>query len=649
MIDRQTVERIIETTKIEEVVSDFVSLKKSGSNLKGLCPFHKENTPSMMVSPVKGIFKCFGCGKGGNAVNFVMEHEGISYPEALKWLANKYKIEIKETAETPEEIEKKNIRESLFVANDYAQKYFTEQLFKSDEGISIGFSYLRERGIRDDIIKLFQLGYSQQKNNAFYEKAIANGFKRDILEKAGLIKIFDNKERDMFFSRIIFPIHNISGRIVGFTGRRLDEKQMPKYLNTNETDIFIKGRVLYGLHLAKKAINQKDLAILVEGNTDVISLYQSGIENVVAGSGTALTTDQILLIKRFTKNVLIIYDNDSAGINAAIKNTDLLLKEGLNVKILLLPEGQDPDSFAQSHHQEEIEKYFNDNQTDFISFKLNYLLKESKNDPVKKAGLINQIISSISCIPDSVTRAIYVKKCSESLKINESLLYNELNKSLRNNNTAPPYQKQSNFPQTSNVLPKIPLYVDDFFNETEEKEILHVLFNYGNKALIFEDPETKKEQTISVANFIISEMKTDELEFNNLFYRKAFELISQQLKEHNYIEIKNFMYNEDETVRELAADLITEKYELSKIFKRRGILTVTPEKMLEAYVPELLLAFKNKVVEKAIKDKQDKIKVLQENNLINENLEVLLNEISELIKIRGEISTILKRPVTRYM
>ncbi len=570
MIDHATIERIIETARIDEVISEYVHLKKSGSNLKGLCPFHQEKTPSFMVSPTKGIYKCFGCHKGGNVVNFVMEQEGVSYPEALRWIARKYNIEIAEAPETVEEIEKRNTRESLYIVTDFAAKYFSENLFSTDEGKSAGLAYLRQRGFRDDIIKLFQLGYANVGYDNFYNAALKAGYKTDILEKAFLVKKHENRYSDFFHSRVMFPIHNVSGRVVGFTGRVLGpaDTNAPKYLNTHETEIFFKGKVLFGLHLSKKEITRKNECILVEGNADVVMMYQSGFENVVAGSGTALTLEQVNLIKRFTKNVVLIYDGDSAGINAAVKNADTFLSEGFETRIIMLPKGEDPDSFTKDKPQQEVEEYFSKNKKDFISFKIDYYKSLAGNDPLKISSVITQVVHSISLIPDNIQRTVFIKECSKKLGIEEPVLYFELQKEIIKNKGLDSQTRAYYTPrptlQTSS--PRIPVYVQEIFSEPSEREILRLLVNYGNKEFFLTDEENAVP--VKIASFIINELKNDELDFKNLVYKKVFAILSDQLENHSYIDEKVLVNNEDVAISDLIADFLTNPDELSKIHKK---------------------------------------------------------------------------------
>ena len=397
MISRDTIQTIIETARVEEVVGDFVTLRKRGVNMIGLCPFHNEKTPSFTVSPVKGIYKCFGCGKAGNSVNFVMEHEHYTYPEALRFLAKKYSIEIEEEEQTPEQLQEINEKESLYAVTAFAQKFFTECLFNTEEGKSIGLTYFKDRGFREHIMEHFQLGYSPDAWEAFTNNAIQNGYSPDYLVKSGLTIEKDGKRFDRFSARVIFPIHNLSGRVIGFGGRILkSEEKKAKYINSPESDIYNKSQVLYGIYFAKNAIIKKDNCYLVEGYTDVISLFQAGFENVVASSGTSLTTDQIRLIKRYTPNITILYDGDEAGLKASFRGIDMILEQGMNVKIVMFPDGEDPDSFVRNHRSIEVEEFLGKEARDFIRFKTNILIKEAQDDPIKKAGLIKEIVQSIS-------------------------------------------------------------------------------------------------------------------------------------------------------------------------------------------------------------------------------------------------------------
>lgn len=432
MIDQATIDRILDAAQIVDVVSEFVTLRRRGVNYIGLCPFHNEKTPSFSVSPSKGLCKCFSCGKGGNVVHFIMEHEQLSYYEALKWLARKYNIEVKERELTEEEKQASNLRESLFVVNQFASEYFQNVLYNVEEGQRIGMTYLRSRGFRDDIIKKFQLGYSTDNRDALARTAIEKGYKPEFLEKTGLCyRKDDGTLRDRFLGRVIFPVHTLSGKVVAFGGRVLNaatKNVQMKYVNSPESEIYHKSRELYGIYFAKQAMVRQDRCFLVEGYTDVISMHQSGIENVVASSGTALTSDQIRLIHRFTNNITVLYDGDGAGIKASIRGIDMLLEEGMNVKVCLLPDGDDPDSFARKHNATEYQAYINDHEVDFIRFKTDLLIEEAGKDPIKKANLITSIVKSISVIPDSITRNVYIRECSEMLRMEERVLVNAVGK-----------------------------------------------------------------------------------------------------------------------------------------------------------------------------------------------------------------------------
>ena len=432
MIDQATIDRILDAAQIVDVVSEFVTLRRRGVNYIGLCPFHNEKTPSFSVSPSKGLCKCFSCGKGGNVVHFIMEHEQLSYYEALKWLARKYNIEVKERELTEEEKQASNLRESLFVVNQFASEYFQNVLYNVEEGQRIGMTYLRSRGFRDDIIKKFQLGYSTDNRDALARTAVEKGYKPEFLEKTGLCyRKDDGTLRDRFWGRVIFPVHTLSGKVVAFGGRVLNaatKNVQMKYVNSPESEIYHKSRELYGIYFAKQAMVRQDRCFLVEGYTDVISMHQSGIENVVASSGTALTSDQIRLIHRFTNNITVLYDGDGAGIKASIRGIDMLLEEGMNVKVCLLPDGDDPDSFARKHNATEYQAYINDHEVDFIRFKTDLLIEEAGKDPIKKANLITSIVKSISVIPDSITRNVYIRECSEMLRMEERVLVNAVGK-----------------------------------------------------------------------------------------------------------------------------------------------------------------------------------------------------------------------------
>jgi DNA primase len=644
MIDRETIERIIETADITDVVQDFVNLKKRGANYLGLCPFHNEKTPSFTVSPSKGIFKCFGCGKGGNAINFIMEHEHMSYPEALKYLADKYNIEITEKEISAEEVEKKNLVDSLMIVTNFAGKHYIENLKNTDEGKSVALSYLKERGIREDMIERFQLGYSLDQWESLTRKAIQKGFKQEFLEKTGLTIIKEDKRYDRFRGRIMFPIHSLSGNIIGFGGRILkkDEKAA-KYLNSPESEVYHKSKVLYGIYHAKKSITRNDKCYLVEGYTDVIALHQAGIENVVASSGTSLTEDQIRLIKRFTPNVTIIYDGDTAGIEASLRGIDMVLEQGMNVKILLLPEGEDPDSFSKKQNASDLKNYIDEHEEDFITFKTKLLSEKAKNDPVKKANLITEIVRSISMIPEGITRSVYIKNCSTILDIDEKILYSETNK-IRRGRAKQKFKrekiKEEKERKNNQALTSVPSFITDVYSETQEKEIIRLMLMYGDQELYSEKKDKYSEpQIITVAQYVIKEILNDELEFKNLIYKKIFEEYLEFINKGTHPEKTYFIYHSDENVSKLSADLLSPTYEISDFFKKRsGVRVETEDMKLKLLVPEAIIAYKRKILEKAQSDKVTELKQAQEKGLSEEEMNNLLKEHQAITNAINSIS-----------
>ena len=639
MIDQTTIDRIFDTAQITEVVNDFVSLKKRGVNFLGLCPFHNEKTPSFTVSPAKGIYKCFGCGKGGNSVNFIMEHEHLSYVDALKYLAKKYHIEIEEKEASAEEIEKNNERESLLIITEYARQYFSELLKNHPEGQAVGMSYFRERGFRDDSIEKFQLGYSLEKRDAFTEAAKKNGYKTDFLVKTGLTIEKENHHFDRFSGRVMFPIHGLSGKVVGFGGRILKtDKNTAKYLNSPESEIYHKSRVLYGLYHAKKAILQNDRCYLVEGYTDVLSMHQSGIENVVASSGTSLTVEQIRLIKRFTNFVTIIYDGDAAGIKASLRGIDMVLEEGLNVKVLLLPDGDDPDSFAKKHSASEFTDFIKKNETDFVLFKTQLLISDAQSDPIKKATLIADIVRSIAIIPDTITRSVYIHECASILKTDERVLYSESNKIRRSRaeqkyQTQLPKEEEIKIPQSRNE----PITNDDSVNQ--EKELTRLIINNGNKVLYtFKEEESEEEKTITVAKYIIDEIVNDELEFSNPLFKQIFDEYRDHLKNNIEISEKYFIYHPDEEISKIAADMLSKPHDLSNLWKKNKLVIETEDMKLIHIVPETVIAFKNKKIMKALNEAQNKLNNIQQAD----NLDAI-EEIQQQIMILNNIKKTLSK------
>lgn len=641
MIDQQTINQIFETADIVDVVSDFVTLKKSGTNYKGLSPFSNEKTPSFMVSPAKGIFKDFSSGKGGNVVGFLMEHEKLSYPEALRYLAQKYNIEFEEKELTAEEIQQKNERESLMAVTDFAGKYFARQL-EHEEGKAIGLSYFRNRGFRDDTILKFQLGYSPEGRSAFSNEASKSGYKQQYLVNTGLSIERDTRLFDRFSGRVIFPIHALSGSIIGFGGRTLkSDKKIAKYLNSPESDIYHKSRVLYGLYQAKKAVVSKDQCFLVEGYTDVIAMHQAGIENVVASSGTALTTDQIRLIKRFTQNITILYDGDEAGIKASFRGIDMILEEGMNVKVVLLPVGEDPDSFAKTHSSSEFLDFISSSEKDFISFKTEILLTDAQSDPIKRGQLISDIVKSVAVIPDGIMRSVYLKDCGLLLGVEEQVLYTEVNKiraqkqeqKWRRDQTSRRDQREPT-PQVIPQQPLVPAFVENVYSEVEEREIIYFLLKFGNQILHLSGEENTQ---ISVAAYIIREIQNDELEFNNLIYKQVFEDVEDLIENKKDVTERHFIYHDNAGVRDLAVDIFTSRYELSNVWKRKESYVELPGENLGLEVPKSLLSYKMMVVEKALAQLREDLEANEKKNDLEQLKNVLLR-IQSLEKVKIALS-----------
>ncbi len=640
MIDQQTINQIFDTADIVEVISDFVTLKKSGTNFKGLSPFSNEKTPSFMVSPAKGIFKDFSSGKGGNVVGFLMEHEKLSYPEALRYLANKYNIVIEEKELTADEIQQRNERESLMAVTTFASNYFHSQ-FSTEEGRAIGLAYFRNRGFRDDILKKFQLGYSPEKRTAFTEEAGKNGYKKNYLVQTGLSIERDDKMFDRFAGRVIFPIHSLSGNVIGFGGRTLKtDKSIAKYLNSPESDIYHKSKVLYGLFQAKKTIVSAERCFLVEGYTDVISMHQAGIENVVASSGTALTTEQIRLIKRFTQNITILYDGDEAGIKASFRGIDMILEEGMNVKVVMFPEGEDPDSFAQSHSSSAFLEFIQSSEKDFISFKTEILLAEAMHDPIKRGHLISDIVRSISVIPDGIMRSVFLKECSLLLGVEEQVLYTETN-NIRHRRQEQQWRREQSGRQSRTEAPTsiprqpvVPGFVENVYSEVEEREIIYFLLKFGNQKLHISGEEHTE---ISVAQYIIREIRNDELEFTNLIYKQIFEDVKDLIEHGNEVAERFFIYHDQAGVRELAVDIFTSRYELSKVWKRKEAYVELPGENLGFEVPKSLLSYKMMVIETALNQLRKDLEANEKKQDIEALNQVILR-IQSLERIRRELS-----------
>lgn len=642
MIDQATVTRIFDVAEITEVVSDFVTLKKRGVNYLGLCPFHNEKTPSFTVSPAKGIYKCFGCGKGGNSVNFIMEHEHLDYVGALKYIARKYHIEVVERELSPEQEKQKNDRESMMIVNSFAQKSFSNNLHQHQQGMAIGLSYLRERGFRDDIIKKFELGFCLEAWDAFSNQALESGYKKEYLVKTGLSIEKENRLLDRFRGRVIFPIHGIAGRVIAFGGRILKiDAKAAKYLNSPESEVYHKSRILYGIYQAKKSIVQSDKCFLVEGYTDVLSLHQAEIENVVASSGTALTPDQIRLIKRFTNHVTIIYDGDAAGIKASLRGIDLVLEQEVNVKVLLLPEGEDPDSFSRTMGASELTQYIEKNESDFIVFKTNLLLKDAQDDPVKRANLILDIVRSIAIIPDAIVRSVYVKECSAILNVDERILYIEINK-LIHKRKEEAWKRTQRGDESRNVESAKLAENSGFLRaandcDLEERALVRILLNFGKDVLYRQKNDDDTETNILVGDFIVSELKNDELESVNPLYQMVFDQFGANLNNEKFNAKTFFRDHSNEKVSQLAADILSEPYQLSGLWTRNESYVETEEMKLKDIVPKLVNEYKGKKVRLLIKEVLEEMQKAQESGN-PERLMELMKQKMVLDSIKNVIS-----------
>jgi DNA primase len=606
LISKQTIARILESAHIEEVIGEFVKLKKSGQNYKGLSPFTTERNPSFYVSPAKGIFKCFSSGKGGNVVNFLMEHEHFTYPEALIFLAKRYGITIEEDAVTPEDTQAENERESLFQVTAFAMNFFMNSLLETEPGKAIGLEYLKNRDLRLETIKKFQLGYSPESWDAFTKHAIDQGYKPEYLEKTGLTINKEGRSYDRFRGRVIFPVHNISGRILGFGGRTLlKDDNVPKYVNSPESEIYNKSQILYGLYFAKSAIIRQDNCLLVEGYTDVISLHQAGIENVVASSGTSLTEEQIRLIKRYTPNITILYDGDPAGIKASFRGIDMVLEQGMNVRIVLFPDGEDPDSYARKHRRTELEELITGRAQDFIRFKTSLLLKEAAGDPIKRAGLIKEIISSISLIPDPIYRSVYIKECSMLMEVQEQVLMSALNKSLNQRNRRQAEQEavkqEVEFPEMPALKQVEP---DQSGSEFQERDLMRLMLLYPNYEILL-DEETEdgqvSQQRIPVSRYIIEEIYRDEMSFSNPVYQKIFDEFDRAVKNGEEPDEQLFIrHTEDLQLSTTVIDLLSNPYELSENWLRNRVQVVSEKDRLLQAVENTLLSFKAKTIDRMI-------------------------------------------------
>lgn len=700
MIDPATKNRILEAAHIVDVVSEFVTLRKRGANFVGLCPFHADRNPSFYVSPAKNRCKCFACGEGGSPVYFIMKHEQLSYPDALRYLARKYHIEIHERELTDDERREQSDRESMFILNTWAQKYFAGCLMEHEEGRTIGLSYFAQRGFRDETIRKFQLGYSLEDRNALYRAAIAKGYKREYLEKTGLVGFYENgMTADRFRGRVIFPIHTMSGKVVGFGGRILDTtKKVGKYLNSPESEIYHKSNELYGLYFAKQAIAKADKCYLVEGYTDVISMHQAGIENVVASSGTALTQGQIHLIHRMTNHITVLYDGDAAGIKAAIRGIDLLLEAGMDVKVLLLPEGEDPDSFARSHNAFDLSMYLNSNETDFIRFKMQLLLREAEGDPMRRAALITDILQSVALIPDAIKRSVYIQECSRMMGIGEPVLLDELNKIRATRRTAPPLIRPTaplpmptptpvappptqespsvptpdssaynaktsepapdsstdDTPAPANTSPEPPTtapkpssrQVRSPYRAAEEALMRYVVLNGEEILYDYTDEESGERVMIRIAEYILDELRRDGLSLSVPIFQAMLDEAVSHLADPGFRAESYFLSHPDAGVSYVAMQLMDDRYRMPDeetqdddrlTDDERREITRKHLKELEKAIVHDLFALKGAYLLQQIADINHHIKELQTEGRIDEAIELMKKQ-KQLNEIKVALS-----------
>lgn len=673
MIDDATKNRILDTAQILDVVSEFVTLRRRGVNYIGLCPFHNERTPSFNVNPARGIFKCFGCGKSGDAARFLMEHEQMTFPEALRWLANKYGITIEERELSNEERQAQSLRESISIVNEQACKWFERQLWETGNGQAIGLAYFRSRGFRDDIIHKFQLGYCPEGQDIMVHEAVTKGYKEELLVQAGVAYALDNgRLRDRFHGRVTFPIHSLSGKVIAFSGRVMkSDAKVAKYVNSPESPVYTKSNELYGIFLAKNAIVKQDKCFLVEGNTDVVSMHQAGIENVVASCGTSLTTGQIRKIHRFTSSITVLYDGDSAGIHASLRGIDMLLEEGMNVKVVLLPDGEDPDSFARAHSADEFRQYINAQEVDFIRFKTNLLLGDVGDDPFKRAELIKDIVKSISVIPEQIVRSTYITACSQMLRTDERVIIAEVDKlrkqareekrkqadnaesrtaiapatSSSEPQTATPataspepqpaaadvHEAESTSPAASPIVPEV--------NPFRQKELLLMqqMVRHGEEVIVYDTDESGNAVPVSVAEFILGDLQGDQLEFSDPLLRQMAAELLQHLHEPDFKASRYFLRHNDSRISALATDLIGERYELSRLFKS--------DATLQDVVPHLINDYKMAIVDRELKETLSRMKdpaVTGDPQLCRQVME----EYQTLLEARKELAFYLGQRVT---
>ena len=635
MIPKETIDQIFETARIEEIVGDFVSLKKRGVNYIGNCPFHNEKTPSFTVSPTKGIYKCFGCGKGGNSINFIMEIEHYNYPEALKFVAKKYNIEIEEEELSSEQVERANEKDSLFIVSNYAKEYFQDVLWNTEEGKSVGLSYFKERGFTEETIKKFELGYSPKAKDAFSKAAIKKAYDKEILVSSGLSLINESSDQivDRFKERTMFPIQSYSGRILGFGGRAFNPNAKAKYLNSPETLIYHKSKVLYGLNYSKNAIGKEGICYIVEGYTDVISMHQNGIENVVSASGTALTLEQIKLINRLANNVVLLFDGDNAGIKATYKSINMILKEGMNVKIAAFPKGEDPDSFSKKLSTDDFKEFLTTEAVDFIDYKIKISDLNTIEDPTKITNIKRDIIESISCIPDSLNRSQYCKTFSKKLDIAENVLLSEVAKARANIGSFEQVGARNTISEQPTKKPKEKLSSDEKLMKLEE-EILRILINYGNDTFTTEDDEQE-----SVAALIFSDLDADNITFTNTGFHAMYSEIITVIEEKGIIDLQHFTNHQNQEISQKSIDLISNKHSISNNWvDRHKIYTGREDEKIRKTTEKAILSLKKEHIDKQIKDLQLKIK---DGSIDTEGIKLL----SHLTQIKTQIAKSLGRNV----
>lgn len=647
MIPPHKVDEILGAARIEEVIGEFVNLKRSGSSYKGLSPWTDERTPSFMVSPAKGVFKDFSSGKGGNVVSFLMEHEHFSFPEALRWLAKRYNIEVEEEVVSAEAELAKNERESLYIINEFAAQWFTDQMWESEEGQTVGLSYFKERGFLETIIRKFQLGYNPDDFQAFTAVAKDRGYKAEYLLATGLVKEKNEKQYDGYKGRVMFPIHNLSGRIIGFGGRTLKaDKSIPKYINSPENLIYNKSNSLYGLYLAKSAIAKEDNCFLVEGYTDVISFHQKHIENTVASSGTALTPDQVKLIARYTQNITLVYDGDRAGIKASLRGIDIILEQGMNVKVVLLPDGHDPDSFSKAHDKIEVKDFLNANARDFIVFKADLLMEDAKGDPVKTNEVIHAMVNSVALIPDAILRSLYIGECSKLMRVSETALISELNKALRKNHrdthrTRFGREEETPLPVIETDFQDQKKFVESTI-EHQERDLLRLMVNYHNHefSLVKPTEELLEPEKFKVIEFLLDELEGDNITFETPKYQQVFALIAADYEQHGFSE-STYIQHQNEEVKQTFIDLLSTPYTLDN-WASKEIYVSSEEHKLWRAVLESIYAYKSKRIERMIKQNQQ---LMRDQVALGADEVQFLKKQLKLEAIKREINKSLGRTV----